>query len=1407
MALRKRFPGSSFDDPEPTSSKNNFSANANATSSDLQAIFVDSYITNINYKPEQAFDFEAYKTKVVNGLEIFGEDITNLKSNLNHIFGIADFHLYKDFHEVTNELVTITQMKLDEIISKSNSDVKNFNDQEIANRILQKFNANQSRKAIQNYLSRAREELADFFTEDKYYKRTSFLTSDLSLQLEKLFKLYDVFDNENGLINYLKLDENKLYEKLFRDETDIAYSELLLFNSTSLQERLEPEKLYRIPAAISKERLLFRIDEIINAKVQNFPMNSISSYIKTQLLREKYNIKNNLAAIFKKVIPDGVKLNDDVEKQRKEIAEELSALREGVAYLDTHHKSYIKILTGTYHPQFILGLGFNSVNVDILIDIEKLFFIIDDITSRLGGIMSRIKQYRNNEENSIENGIQRTMSDVIDHLEGLPKQPETQGIINEIFSQLDELMEKERKEKSEFRAEKERLGEERKRLEGELETRIQENLQNRASATVAESRDYKPTNDYAPTRSVVETRSVEQKSYSQRREEERTVSSRNDDFKPKPVEKPVQKPVEKPVERQVEKPVEKVPDRFSRPEPAASKPKSSYEDLSLQSSSRKEEKITKEETKPYSYNSSDTKPYETKPYSYNQPEEKKPQLTTPWKEEKKVDLYDSKPKIPPIEEKKPAIPEKKSFNDSDIVKEVDKINNQLKKDDLFKSSAKKPATSGFFDGIDDDIDEIDTMIESQQPKKGLSPVSKLPPVKESPKAATPKKEEPKPVAPTSQSKPKESGFWDFEDVDDIEEIEDLDDKPPAKAPAPLPKKDLPPLKKGGLEPMESKPFGKLDSPGLAPLKGKLDPIGSKTDESEDKGSKAPQKLSAVDKLYGKLGNAPKEEAKVKDFDDDIEDEYAIDDFDEDDEPPKSKSSPPAKEKPKEQPKEQPKPAGALSLLTAEKLDLINEHIEQEAELFNQAIDPEALNDLDILVNLFQEFFSQLKLFVFDYPETEMILNEAQDNIEDFKKSSVAKSTIKEIAESLKKYYLEMLSTETQVSESNRFFIPFGPQDDRIPFVAEVDLDNKSFTYIYFGEVPTDRESENFIKEFHNLIKDIFIQLFDSRNVKDIDLCSLNKVGLDQESQNTVGQVEQAAYLRVMLIIYYLLYETDKVTKNITISIDNAALSRFFCTLTSLLHVKRFLDSPAWDQYSEFYLSMSDQLSDGQSCIVKYLPYESSGTDYPVVQKKILQELQGIHGKFKSGLKEAIIAIDVMQAEARSVYYLHLTSEFEPAIPKKDYKLLLFTITANEPDFDTQMIKTVKDMDKAGKTEVIIYTDYIRHSLNYQFAQVTLGAWAKLMKENQFAPEEAMVLIIYNMNGYHLDVQAEGEFEGTEKGTDGQGGEDEEGDDGDNYGAMMNQNKPGQQKQQQEEEEDDYENDFDELPIDDIEDDF
>ena len=470
MSFKKKFPtsnqGHGFDDPY--SSSNNRGYGNNARNEDQNSpFFSENFNQKIDYRPDNVFDFESYKKKIVQIMEIFREDILNVKSNLSQLFGIADKHIYKDFFDLTNNLVALTQHKLEQAISKSNSLQRNFNEKDLSVQILGRIGVDELRDGIRERLSNLREEMESYLTEDRYYRKATFAVSDLALILEKIFKIYDILNEENSILNYIKIDETSLYEHIFHDKIELNYEDIVHLNVPLIQERLKVENMYRTGAGVTKDRLLFRVDDILQRNPDSYSLNSITQYIKTQILREKFTIKKSLLAVFQKVLPNGLKLTGEAEQCRKEITEEMDALKEGIDYLEGHQKSYIKIVTGAYNPEYIQGMSFTVSNVDLLIDIEKLFFIVQDLTNRVRDILQKIKEYHEIEAQDITNGVENSFEAI---LNSLAKENEgkfdIELIISQLFEDLENLIEKEKNNKDKFMEEKKKIDQQRQELEG-----------------------------------------------------------------------------------------------------------------------------------------------------------------------------------------------------------------------------------------------------------------------------------------------------------------------------------------------------------------------------------------------------------------------------------------------------------------------------------------------------------------------------------------------------------------------------------------------------------------------------------------------------------------------------------------------------------------------------------------------------------------------------------------------------------------------------------------------------------------------------------------------------------------------------------------------------------------------------
>mmetsp|Transcript_39914 Transcript_39914/g.35621 ORF Transcript_39914/g.35621 Transcript_39914/m.35621 type:complete len:226 (+) Transcript_39914:826-1503(+) len=222
----------------------------------------------------------------------------------------------------------------------------------------------------------------------------------------------------------------------------------------------------------------------------------------------------------------------------------------------------------------------------------------------------------------------------------------------------------------------------------------------------------------------------------------------------------------------------------------------------------------------------------------------------------------------------------------------------------------------------------------------------------------------------------------------------------------------------------------------------------------------------------------------------------------------------------------------------------------------------------------------------------------------------------------------MITSEQKVHPTSRFYIPFVSNNDYIPHLVEIDASNQSICYIYNNKVPSDRTAQAFAKEFHDLMKDIFSEVLEPSDRGVLKECQMHNITYTPEGAKTMTQFEQTIYLKIMLVIFYLTYETMKVTKGIRLEINDESLTRFFCTLTSLVFLRQIIESPAWDQYATYYIKMAEQLSDGQQLLADIKQYELNQKKYANVKNMIQKDIELIFGMLKKGLKEVYLAIEV-----------------------------------------------------------------------------------------------------------------------------------------------------------------------------------
>jgi hypothetical protein len=650
-----------------------------------QELFTQEFSKTINYSVDRIFDFTAYKSSIVKIMEIFREDIINLRSNLNHMQYLYDKYSYNDLHDITNELVALVQVKLDSTISKS-SVSKQSNDEEITNALMEKLNLVDVRRNIQDRIQEAEEDIKLYFQEDEYYKRSSFAMSDLVLIIEKIFKLYDTLDNEGAIMNYVKIDNCTLFEHLFHNKEFIKYDEIITINGKLMDERVKNDKLYKTPAGDSKDRLFFRINEIVKNEPTNYTLKSVDSYTKSLLLREKLNLNHDIVITFQKLLPKGLELKPELETFRKEIIKEMGILKDEIAHLEKANKAYQNVASGKFNPDYISNLAFSVSNIDTIIDVEKLFFIVNDITLRMKMLIEKLQQFKDQEKDNLDETVETALNTILTELR--KETPESENItklVDELFNALNHLIGKDKENREKLANEKKKIEEERKDLNlyiKQQEDKRQEELRKTREA-------YQPSKQF-----LAETKEIERKP----------------EPKPEPKLHPILEP--KKEEKKVE-PITKItPPVKSVPPPIKEEKKV---DIIVKNEVKKVEAFKPEvkkieEKKPLGLSLPEPKKIEEKPKVEEKKIEplKKIEPIQPKVESKPAPKVESKPALSLLTSSKPV--ETKEDTKSRLFG-LDKLD----MGDKFDKKAKDLTSSPNFD--DDDFEDLDLPEDNKPPPK------------------------------------------------------------------------------------------------------------------------------------------------------------------------------------------------------------------------------------------------------------------------------------------------------------------------------------------------------------------------------------------------------------------------------------------------------------------------------------------------------------------------------------------------------------------------------------------------------------------------------------------------------------------------------------------------------------------
>ena len=1363
------------------------------------------YEMKIDYEVKKVFDFKHYKENLIKVYDIFREDIVNLNSNLRQLYAYYESN-FLNVQEITNEVVAQLQRKSEAAITKFTSGVKvPANEADLSDRVIRRLGLAKTRDYIRREIEDLQPEINDFFAEDAYYRRSSYAIGDFYLAFEKVFKLYDILDHRGSLYNFMTVDIGALFnDVLHKDPREVDLTNYLTFNVPFVKERLSESQYYRTSNPGSKERTLFRINEIVKGQPSALAIESVYSVAKNQIIREKRTLIQSFLDIFKRRLPDGLQLPESLLKTRDELSSEIREIREEVLNLEQHNRAFTKIVTGQLNPQFLENMSLEHDSIDVLLDIEKLFFIVSDMTQKMKNYLMKFDEHRTFEAEQLAESIERAADIVKEELSKKYEDWNLQSVVEELFTQVRDIIEKDKAQRQKLDGERRKIQEERKQLYDTV------SMENERRAKDYEERRQKQQVDASAFRNEIERKY----DFNNRNAETRPASqyqSGRKDF----IEEADRKVKEYDTELNQSASKTQGYDRTRgysgdrRPEPEPSRVDSFKREEARDDFGRRQEPPKREEPKVDAFKREEPK---VDPWKREEPKKKEepkaepfkstfdyskkeePKYEPPKREEPKTDFWKrEEPKYEPPKREEPKTdfwkreepPKKEEPKDIFKKEEPAKPKFELKKEEpakpKFELKKEEPESKkkNAVEEVDDLIDMIqndsslrDSNMEFGEKKEEKKPEPfKFEAKKEVEKPLTiPKKEEKLPPfgkpnqqqepEPKQQPKPftlqkKEENNHFFDEIED--EIEDETEENDEGAYIPtainkdMGKKTLPPLG-GGQKKVEEDLKPKDEKPALAEIKGKNFLFEKKPEEK-----KPPQEEEEVDEYLDDFDvdspikssagkNKPEEQKKP----DNIKKPVNIADEFEDvlEDIPESKSQ-------VIQQKEYP------LLITSKSLGAIDKHVQKLIEAMGLSLDPNEANVLDVLIYLFQDYFSQLKLFIFDYAESDTILELLGEKPKTFKANSVSSDKLEEIADLLVKYHNEIIPSQSTVSASVRFFIPFFADiDPVVPAMVEIDAEKGQINYIYTEKVPNG--SDAFLKELNVLIKKIFKLVFQGQDAEKFDsIQGYQAVGVSAKTSNVMKSFEGALYLKLMMLVYYLVYETSKDTRKEPIDFDDNFTNRFLFTLNSLLYIRDVSQSQEWPAYIDAFVKNMSQMNDEQNYFITMSQHEETSDDTSKLEAEIDEIVRDLADRAKKGCKELFCAFDIIQSNFKTVYLVYMNNKLPG---KKQFHLV--TLSINDTNLDAKVDAICKAAVEKQGFEVKTYRDIPRHNYFYEYVDLTLGAWLSMIAMHQMEAMECLSCLLYSLNGYVLDMgPAEGEEGFDQDQGMMHGGQGEEGDDG------------------------------------------
>jgi len=187
-------------------------------------------------------------------------------------------------------------------------------------------------------------------------------------------------------------------------------------------------------------------------------------------------------------------------------------------------------------------------------------------------------------------------------------------------------------------------------------------------------------------------------------------------------------------------------------------------------------------------------------------------------------------------------------------------------------------------------------------------------------------------------------------------------------------------------------------------------------------------------------------------------------------------------------------------------------------------------------------------------------------------------------------------------------------------MVEIDAEKGQISYIYTEKVPNG--SDPFLKELNTLIKKVLSLVFQGEDAKKFEAISgYQAIGVSAKTSSVMKSFEGALYLKLMMLVYYLVYETSKGTRKEAIDFDDNFSNRFFFSLNSLLYIRDISQSQDWPAYIDAFVKNMSQLNDEKNYFITMSQHEETSDDTSKLEAEIDEIVRDFATRAKNGCKQ------------------------------------------------------------------------------------------------------------------------------------------------------------------------------------------